>query len=67
MCSPIIPQDAIREKARAAFDRGAARDGHNFNWHSTAAISVWQAEWDRCAAAKAMTKSVLTQAAGCPP
>jgi hypothetical protein len=45
-----VPRSAIEGKARAAFARGVGRDGHNFNWHSYAAIAVWQAEWDRCAA-----------------
>lgn len=45
-----VPRTSIEAKARAAFPRGVGRDGHNFNWHSTAAIDVWQTEWDRCAA-----------------
>ena len=50
MDTPIISLDMIRAKARAAFDRGVDRDGHNFNWHSTDVIATWQAEWDKCAA-----------------
>ena len=50
MDTSIISIDMIRAKARAAFDRGVDRDGHNFNWHSTDAIATWQTEWDRCAA-----------------
>jgi hypothetical protein len=46
--TPIVSKDMIRAKARAAFHRGAHRDDHGFNWHSTAAIETWQAEWDRC-------------------
>jgi hypothetical protein len=49
MTDQIITEDHIRAKARSAFDRGVGRDEHQFNWHSTAAIQVWQAEWDRCA------------------
>lgn len=70
MDGPIISHDMIREKARAAFSRGDRRDSHGFNWHSTYAIDVWQAEWDRCAAAEAAklkVKPMLAEAAGCPP
>lgn len=45
-----VPRSAIEAKARTAHANGVSRDGHNFNWHSTAAIHVWQAEWDRCEA-----------------
>jgi len=48
MTDPIISKDMIRQKARAAHARGVGRDDHGFNWHSEAAISVWQEEWDRC-------------------
>jgi hypothetical protein len=50
MDQSIISRDMIEAKARAAFRRGVGREEHNFNWHSTEAIAVWQAEWDRCAA-----------------
>ena len=50
MDTSIISLDMIRAKARAAFDRGAGRDEHHFNWHSTETIAIWQAEWDKCAA-----------------
>lgn len=48
MDESIISLDMIRAEARAAFNRGAGRDDHNFNWHATAAIAAWQAEWDTC-------------------
>lgn len=48
MDGPIISRDMIAAKARAEFARGTGRDDHGFNWHSTAAIAAWQAEWDRC-------------------
>lgn len=44
---PIISRNLIEAKAREAFEHGADRDAHGFNWHA-AAIAVWQAEWDRC-------------------
>ena len=50
MDQAIVSLDMIRAKARAVFHRGVDRDGHNFNWHSTDTIAVWQAEWDKCAA-----------------
>jgi len=50
MDQAIVSLDMIRTKARAAFDRGVGRDGHNFNWHSTETIAIWQAEWEKCAA-----------------
>jgi len=50
MKEPIITKDKIRAKARAAHARGVDREGHNFNWHSQAAIDVWQEEWDLCQA-----------------
>ena len=50
MDQAIVSLDMIRAKARAAFDRGVDRDGHNFNWHSTETIAIWQTEWDKCAA-----------------
>jgi hypothetical protein len=43
-----VPRSMIEAKARAAHARGVGRDEHNFNWHSYAAIAVWQTEWDRC-------------------
>lgn len=70
MDGPIISHDTIRAKARSAYKRGVPRDGHNFNWHCTDAIDVWQAEWDRCAAAEAavlMVKPMLAQAGVTPP
>jgi len=50
MDTSIVSRDMIATKARAAFERGAGRNDHNFNWHCTAAIEVWQAEWDLCQA-----------------
>jgi len=50
MDQAIVSLDMIRAKARAAFGRGVGRDEHNFNWHSTDTIAIWQAEWDKCAA-----------------
>lgn len=70
MDAPIIPVAMIEEKARAAYARGAGRDDHGFNWHSTTAIDVWQAEWDRCAAAEAAkltVKPMLAQVEVSPP
>lgn len=52
MSDQIIPIALIEEKARKAFANQVPRDGHQFNWHA-AAIAPWQAEWDRCAAARA--------------
>lgn len=46
MDQPIVSQETIREKARAAFARGVGRDDHKMNWHATA-IAVWQDEWDK--------------------
>lgn len=66
MDHPIISIDMIREKARTAFARGAGRDDHGFNWHSTAVISTWQHEWDRCAA-EAWGFTLDEQLAECPP
>lgn len=69
MDDAIISLDAIRTKARNAYKRGVLRDGHNFNWHSPA-VSVWQAEWDLCAAAEAAVlkvKPMLAQAGSTPP
>ena len=70
MDSPIIPIHMLQAKARAAYARRAGRDEHNFNWHCTDAIAVWQAEWDRCAAAEAAVlkvKPMLARAGGNPP
>lgn len=50
MDTSIISRDMIKAKARDAFKRGAGRDDHGFNWHSTAVIATWQHEWDLCAA-----------------
>lgn len=60
----------IVNKARSAYKRGAPRDDHGFNWHSHHAINVWQAEWDRCAAAESSVQKVkpmLAHAGECPP
>lgn len=46
MNEPIVPIDAIRARAAAAFNDGRGRDDHNMNWHASA-IRIWQAEWDR--------------------
>lgn len=70
MDGPIISHDAIRAKARSAYKRGVPRDGHNFNWHTIGAIAVWQAEWDRCAAAESAVlkvKPMLERAGSNPP
>lgn len=48
MGDQIVTKDHIRAKARRAFERGARRDDHGFNWHAPA-LAVWQEEWDRCA------------------
>jgi hypothetical protein len=50
MTEPIISRAMIVDKACAAFDRGAGRDDHGFNWHSVDAIATWQDAWDACAA-----------------
>ena len=50
MTDQIISIAMIQDKARRAFNRGAGRDQHGFNWHSPA-IEAWLAEWDRCALA----------------
>lgn len=53
MCDQsIISRDHIRAKAQRAFERGARRDDHGFNWHCRDAIETWQGEWDRCARAE---------------
>jgi hypothetical protein len=44
---PIISRDLIRAKARSAYQCGAGRDDHGFNWHATEAIKTWKQEWDR--------------------
>lgn len=70
MDSPIIPVDMLQAKTRAAFNRGAGRDDHGFNWHCVDAIATYHAEWDRCAAAEAavlLVKPMLAQAEACPP
>lgn len=66
---PIISRDMIAAKARAAFAQGAGRDDHGFNWHSTAAIDVWQAEWDVCLAEQQQDRDWAAQqlAEACPP
>jgi hypothetical protein len=50
MMDNIISRETIRERARAAFNRGAGRDDHGMNWFAPAVVD-WQAEWDRCAQA----------------
>jgi hypothetical protein len=62
MTDTIITIAMIQAKARAAFDRGAGRDDHGFNWHSVDAIATWQAEFDRCA-----LKAGQQLVEGCPP
>lgn len=47
MNESIISREAIRARARKAFERGAARDSHNMN-HDAAALVDWLAEYDRC-------------------
>lgn len=53
----IISRDTIRARARGAFEAGKGRDEHGFNWHS-AAVEVWQAEWDKQYAAWAQRSRV---------
>lgn len=66
-----IPRSAIEGKARSAFARGVPRNGHGFNWHSTAAIDAWQTTWDQCAAEKhakeSAEKNAAQQLEACPP
>jgi hypothetical protein len=65
----IVSRETIRERARAAFARGAGRDDHGMNWFAPAVVD-WQAEWDRCAAAEAAVlkvKPMLAQAGSTPP
>ena len=45
----IVSRQAIRDRARAAFLRGAGREDHNMNWHAPA-VKEWQAQWDDCQA-----------------
>lgn len=45
---PIVSRASIRAMARAAFERGQARDSHNMN-PGAAALVDWLAEYDRCA------------------
>jgi hypothetical protein len=45
MDEPIISRETIRAKARRAFNAGAGRDDHGFNWHCKDAIETWQGEW----------------------
>lgn len=59
MTFQIISRQMIRDKARAAFNRGVRRDDHGFNWHSTEAINTWQAEWDFCAQQKRQAQVVV--------
>lgn len=42
----IISREAIRARARAAFEQGLSRDDHNMNWHAPALVD-WHAEFDR--------------------
>ncbi len=62
MDQSIISRDMIRQKARAAFNRGAGRDDHGFNWFCTAVIATWQHEWDLCAAARSRVSGNQAQA-----
>lgn len=48
MTDQIVSREAIRAKARAAFQRGQSRDSHEMNWHSPA-LSTWLDEYDRMA------------------
>lgn len=45
----ITSIEAIRRRARAAFDRGLGRDSHDMNWHAPA-LAVWLEEYDRLVA-----------------
>lgn len=63
----IISRDMIKAKAREAFARGAGRDDHGFNWHSTAVIATWQHEWDLCAAEHSRETGNQQLAEACPP
>lgn len=51
MSQSIVTIDHIQAKARAAHAEGKGRDDHGFNWHAPA-LRHWQAEWDRCEAAR---------------
>lgn len=46
---PIISTEAIRRRARAAFERGLGRESHDMNWHAPA-LAVWLEEYDRLVA-----------------
>lgn len=48
MPDQIVSRDAIRDKAREAFERGASRDSHHMNWHAAARVT-WLQEYDRLA------------------
>jgi len=65
MDDPIISRDLIREKARAAFNRGVKRNQHNMPPDAPALVD-WLDEWDRCAAAQ-HAHAVVKFAMGCPP
>ena len=70
MMDNVVSRETIRQKARSAYKRRVPRDGHNFNWHSVDAISTWQDEWDRGAAAEAAVlkvKPMLARAEASPP
>lgn len=41
----IISRDTIRARARAAFERGEARDSHDMNPEAVA-LAVWLEEYD---------------------
>jgi len=47
MHDSIISRDTIRTRARAAFERGAARDSHGMNPGAPALVD-WLDEYDRC-------------------
>jgi hypothetical protein len=65
----IVSRETIRERARAAYKRGAGRDDHGMNWFAPAVVD-WQDEWDRCAAAQTAVlkvKPMLARAEASPP
>ena len=45
----IVSRQAIRDRAREAFNAGKDRDAHQMNWHAPA-VKEWQQEWDDCQA-----------------
>lgn len=58
MDQPIISRDLIRDKARAAFNRGVKRNQHNIPPDAPALVD-WLDEWDRCAAAAEHTRTLV--------